>query len=109
MEEQEARSPLGRRIKAIRLRRELPQETLGEQVWLNYKYLGAIERGECNPSLKQLLKIAQALGVEPHELLMIEQKEPSVPKLRTMMQELLRESGRTELQFAYKLLKALLR
>jgi transcriptional regulator with XRE-family HTH domain len=109
MEEREARSLLGRRIKALRLRRELTQEALGEQAGLNYKYLGAIERGECNPSLKQLLKIAQALAVEPYELLMIEQEEPSIPKLRAMMQELLRESGRTELQLAYKLLKALLR
>jgi transcriptional regulator with XRE-family HTH domain len=109
MEEREARSLLGRWIKALRLRRELTQEALGEQAGLNYKYLGAIERGECNPSLKQLLKTAQALGVEPHELLMVEQEEPSVPKLRAMMQELLRESGRTELQLAYKLLKALLR
>jgi hypothetical protein len=56
-----------------------------------------------------LLKIAQALGVEPHELLIVEQEEPSVPKLRAMMQELLRESDRAELQLAYKLLKALLR
>jgi transcriptional regulator with XRE-family HTH domain len=109
VEEREARSLLGRRIKALRLRQELTQEALGERAGLNYKYLGAIERGERNLSLKQLLKIAQALGVEPHELLLIEQEEPSIPKLRTMLQGLLRESSRTELQLAYKLLKALLR
>jgi hypothetical protein len=49
------------------------------------------------------------LGVEPHELLIVEQEEPSVLKLRAMMQELLREAERAELQLAYKLLKALLR
>jgi hypothetical protein len=54
-----------------------------------------------------LLKIAQALGIEHYELLIVEQEEPSVPKLRAMMQELLRESGRTERQLAYKILKAL--
>jgi transcriptional regulator with XRE-family HTH domain len=107
MEEREARSLLGRRIKALRLRRELTQEALGERAGLNYKYLGAIERGECNPSLKQLLKIAQALGIEHYELLIVEQEEPSAPKLRAMMQGLLREFGRTELQLAYKILKAL--
>jgi len=74
-----------------------------------YKYLGAIERGERNPSLKQLLKIAQALGIELHELLLVEHEEPGVPKLRAMIHELLKEAGRPELQLAYKLLKALLR
>jgi transcriptional regulator with XRE-family HTH domain len=109
MEEWEAQVLLGRRIKVLRLRQELTQEALGERAGMNYKYLGAIERGERNLSLKQLLKIAQALGVEPHELLLVEQEEPSIPKLRTMIQGLLRESGRPELQLAYKLLKALLR
>jgi hypothetical protein len=47
--------------------------------------------------------------VELHEPLVVEQDEPSVPKLRAMMQELLREAERAELQLAYKLLKALLR
>ncbi|MFN3477313.1 MAG: helix-turn-helix transcriptional regulator [Candidatus Methylomirabilales bacterium] len=45
MEEREARALLGRRIKALRVRRELTQEALGERAGLNYKYLGAIERG----------------------------------------------------------------
>jgi hypothetical protein len=42
-------------------------------------------------------------------LLLVEQDEPSIPKLRAMIQGLLREAGRVELQLAYKLLKALLR
>jgi transcriptional regulator with XRE-family HTH domain len=109
MEAREAQALLGRRIKALRLRQELTQEALGERAGLNYKYLGAIERGERNLSLKQLLKIAQASAVEPQELLLIEQEEQSLPKLRSMIQELLREADRRELQLAYKLLKALLR
>jgi hypothetical protein len=42
MEEQDARKLLGRRIRALRLRRELTQEALGERAGLNYKYLGAV-------------------------------------------------------------------
>jgi hypothetical protein len=50
------------------------------------------------------------LSVEPQEvLLVVEQEEPNVPKLRAMIQELLREAERAELQLAYKLLHALLR
>jgi transcriptional regulator with XRE-family HTH domain len=109
MEAREAQVLLGRRIKALRLRRELTQEALGEQAGLNYKYLGAIERGERNPSVKQLLKLAQALGVEPHELLIVDQEELSMPQLRAMIQALLEEASRAELQMAYKLLKSFLR
>ncbi len=109
MQGQEVYSLLGRRIKALRVRRELTQEALGERAGLNYKYLGAIERGERNPSVKQLEKIGLALGIELHELFLYAHEEPSVPKLRAMIQNLLRESGRAELQVAYKLLKALLR
>jgi transcriptional regulator with XRE-family HTH domain len=109
MAEEALQSLLGRRIKALRLRQELTQEALGETAGLNYKYLGAIERGERNPPLKQLVKIAQALGVETHELLIVEQEESSTPKLWAMIQELLQEADRAELQLAYKLLKALLR
>lgn len=109
MEAREAQIFLGRRIKALRLRRDLTQEALGEQAGLNYKYLGAIERGERNPSVKQLLKLAQALGVEPHELLIVDHEEPSISQLRAMIQALMQEASRAELQLAYKLLKGLLR
>jgi transcriptional regulator with XRE-family HTH domain len=109
MEAHEAQVLLGRRIKVLRLRRELTQEALGERAGLNYKYLGAIERGERNPSVRQVLKLAQALRVEPHELLMVDQEELGMPQLRAMIQALLQEASRAELQLAYKLLKGLLR
>lgn len=109
MEEQPAQIRLGRRIRALRVRRELTQEALGERAGLNYKYLGAVERGERNPPLKQLEKIAGALQVELYELLQFEHEEPSVRRLRSMITDMLREADRTELQLAYKLLKALLR
>jgi hypothetical protein len=59
--------------------------------------------------LTQLLKIAQALGMELHELLIVEYEEPSAAKPRVMIQELLQEANRGELQLVYTLLKALLR
>jgi transcriptional regulator with XRE-family HTH domain len=109
MDAQEFQIRLGRRIRGLRLRRELTQEALGERAGLNYKYLGTVERGERNASVKQLLKIAEALGVELQDLFVVEQEELSVPTLRAMIGNLLQEAGRPELQVAYKLLKALLR
>jgi transcriptional regulator with XRE-family HTH domain len=69
----------------------------------------ASRAGERNPSVKQLEKIAEALRIELHDLFLFEHEEPNTAKLRAMIQDLLREAGRAELQLAYKLLKALLR
>jgi transcriptional regulator with XRE-family HTH domain len=109
MDAQQFQIRLGRRIRALRMRRELTQEALGEHAGVNYKYLGAVERGERNPSVKQLRAIAAALGVELQDLLVVEHEELSLPKLRAMIGDLLKEADRAELQVAYKFLKALLR
>jgi transcriptional regulator with XRE-family HTH domain len=69
--------------------------------------LGAAERGERKRSSKQLLKIAQALGMDPDELFIIDDEELSGTKLQRMIQDLLQEADKEELQLAYKLLKAL--
>jgi len=63
--------------------------------------LEGVERGKHNPSVKQLVKNAQALGVESHELLTVAQEEPSAAMLQAMIQELLRQADRGELQLAY--------
>ena len=60
---------LGRRIRSLRQARGLTQERLGELADLNYKYLGSVERGEGNPSLLVLERIAVALEVELSDLL----------------------------------------
>ena len=54
---------LGRRIKTLRKELGLTQEDLAFEVGVNRSYMGFIERGEKNPSLAMLKKIAKALGV----------------------------------------------
>jgi transcriptional regulator with XRE-family HTH domain len=53
----------GRRVRELRKIQGLSQELLAEKANLHYTYLGGIERGERNPSLKNIIKIAGALGV----------------------------------------------
>ena len=56
----------------IRKRREalgLSQEDLAEGASVHRNYIGAVERGESNPSLVKLGKIAKALGLKTSELL----------------------------------------
>jgi transcriptional regulator with XRE-family HTH domain len=53
---------LGKRIRALRLRTGLSQEKFAAKAGLDRTYYAGIERGERNPSVKQLAKIATALG-----------------------------------------------
>lgn len=66
------RSPqvaFGTAVREIRLEKGLSQESLAERAGLHRTYVGGIERGERNPGLINIVRIAQALGVTPAELM----------------------------------------
>ncbi len=65
---------LGANIRALRVGKELTQEKLAELSNLHRTYIGAIERGDRNISLKNIISIAKALNVDPAELLQIKQE-----------------------------------
>ncbi|HEY7339470.1 MAG TPA: helix-turn-helix transcriptional regulator [Ktedonobacterales bacterium] len=58
----------GKTVRDIRRQRGLSQEHLADLCNLHRTYLGGIERGERNVGLLNILRIAEALGVPPHEL-----------------------------------------
>lgn len=62
------RALFGARVRYLRLRIGLSQEELADRCGLDRTYIGGIERGERNPSLKNLLRLAQALEVTPASL-----------------------------------------
>lgn len=59
----------GKAIRDLRGAKGLSQEKFGFEVGLDRTYISGIERGIRNPSLKNIVKIAQALGVTPAKLL----------------------------------------
>jgi len=67
-------SILGANVRALRIKKKLTQEQLAELCNLHRTYIGAIERGDRNVSLKNIVIIAQALNVEPAELLLYKNK-----------------------------------
>lgn len=99
---------LGKHIRSLRQARRLTQQRLGERANLNYKYLGAVERGEENPSLLVLERIAAALEVELSDLFRFAHEETSPQALRKSLAHLLAAADVERLQMACKLLKALL-
>ena len=62
------RQQFGKRIRQLRLARDLTQEALAERAGLHPTYIGGIERGERNVGFDNLLKIARALGEHPANL-----------------------------------------
>ena len=54
---------LGSRIRELRIKADLTQEQLAERADLHPTYLGGIERGERNLSLRNLAKLAAAFQV----------------------------------------------
>jgi len=58
----------GTRIKQLRHEQHISQEELAEKCDLHRTYVGGIERGERNPSLKNIYKIASAFQIELEEL-----------------------------------------
>ena len=60
---------VGKRIRAYRNLQGLTQEDLAERAGLHDTYIGQVERGEKNLTIKSLGKIASALGVAASDLL----------------------------------------
>jgi len=58
----------GERVRELRLAKELSQEELAFRSGVHRTYLGGIERGKRNPSLKNVAAVAKALGVTLSQL-----------------------------------------
>ncbi|MGW4370099.1 helix-turn-helix domain-containing protein [Nocardia takedensis] len=62
------RTEFGKRLRRIRLERDLSQEELAERANLHRTYISSIERGVQSVSLDNIAKISRVLNVELSEL-----------------------------------------
>jgi transcriptional regulator with XRE-family HTH domain len=60
---------LGANVRFHRKLKGLTQEELAVRAEMERSYVSDLERGVRNPSVRALGQLADALGIEPHELL----------------------------------------
>ncbi len=60
---------LGRVIRQLREAAGYSQEGFADEVGVHRTYMGAVERGEVNISLRNIVRIAKALGLRVSELI----------------------------------------
>jgi transcriptional regulator with XRE-family HTH domain len=58
----------GERVRALREQLGLSQEALAAEAGIHRTYMGGVERGERNICLRNIIRLAKALGVHPREL-----------------------------------------
>jgi len=66
------RVQFGRRLRRLRLARDMAQERLAEQIGISITFLGLIERGVNAPSFDTIEQIARALKVPVSDLFLFE-------------------------------------
>lgn len=104
------RKELGVRIKQLRKTKRWTQEVLAEKADIDYKYLGAIERGEKNLTLANIEKIAKGLGVEIYQLFLFSlkgiQPEEKIAEIKT--KDLLNMCNDKEKKFVLRIIQGFL-
>nr|WP_201612205.1 helix-turn-helix transcriptional regulator [Psychrobacter immobilis] len=58
----------GKRVREVRKSKGISQEKLAEMAAIDRSYMGNIERGEKNITLKKAYEICDALGIEIRDL-----------------------------------------
>ena len=59
----------GQKLKATRQKKGISQEELAGKLNMHRTYIGMIERGERNPTIRTLYKISKALEIKSSQIL----------------------------------------
>ena len=102
----ETKTRFGRRLRELRRRAGLTQEQLGAQAGVGYKFLGSVERGNENPSLEVIDKLAAGLGVAPEVLFELEHTQKP-EALRRTAHGLVDAADEPELKLIVRVLRAI--
>lgn len=99
---------LGKRIKVLRKKRKITQETLAELVDKSKNHISKIELGRTNPPLSLLVDIADALEVDISELFNFETKVAKQITSNDIKNKLINIENEKVLKMIYKFYNSLL-
>lgn len=77
------RIQLGRAVRRLRSAKGFSQEGFADSVGVHRTYMGAVERGETNISLDNVVRIAEGLGIKVSSLLSEAERETAYPDRKT--------------------------
>lgn len=103
----ELKKLLGRRIKEIRIAKNLTQEDLSELTEIGASSISKIESGYFHPTDENLEKIAKALNVEPYKLYMFNHKK-CIKEIRQDIIKMINDATDDEIRIVYKVLIGIL-
>jgi transcriptional regulator with XRE-family HTH domain len=95
----------GRRVRALRQAKGMTQEQLGRAAKMDYKHIGAIERGAKTSSFSAIEKLAEALGVEYYQMFIRDERKTSA--VDKEVRSMLRDAGRIDSSNVEEFLKGL--
>ncbi len=81
MEVRDLLQHLGDRIRELRAARGWSQEDFADVCGLHRTYMGSVERGERNLTLKSLVTISRCLGITVSDLLSGLEKKAGTPRI----------------------------
>ena len=68
MKKEDPLKKFGERVRVLRELSDMSQEALAAEAGIHRTYVGGVERGERNICLKNIVRLAKALGVPAREL-----------------------------------------
>lgn len=71
---------LGRVVRRVRALRGVSQEELGFRCGLHRNYVGAIERGEINPTFRTMLRLSRGLLLPLSSLILLYERSMTGPR-----------------------------
>lgn len=96
----------GKRIKEIRLAKNMTQDNLAEKIGVEQKNISCIENGVTFPS-QYLIKLSEALDVSVSELLDFEHHKYNINEMKEYISQSLNIISDKEIQILFRIAKSM--